>query len=61
MSISLTSYCFSFLSFLPFSIFLKSATMSKKGGRDLSQFNYGAMSSLVVNQGPLVLLAKVSN
>lgn len=25
--------------------------MSKKGGRDLSQFNYGAMSSLVVNQG----------
>ena len=24
---------------------------AKKGGRDLSGFNYGAMSSLVVNQG----------
>ena len=25
----------------------------KKGGRDLSGFNYGAISSLVVNQGEL--------
>jgi len=36
---------------------------AKKGARDLSGFNYGAMSSLVVNQGkfpPRFLLVAVA-